>query len=205
MAIITIMQFLIVSGFFGFGKTTFILELAREISLNHKKKLAVIVNDIGEVGIDDKVMKAYGLNVKEMFGGCICCEIAVNLPTTIKTLKENFNPDLVIMEPSGIADAFNIKNVLNSMRSVGIDILPVVTLFDATQLDLLLESYPFIIKQLKSADLVLISKIDKISNPSYLKEVEAEIRKVNKNANIMQISALNKLNINKVVEKIIFK
>ncbi len=196
------MQFLIVSGFFGSGKTTLILELARELFLNHKKKLAIIVNDIGEVGIDDKVMKSYGLNVKEMFGGCICCEIAVNLPTTIKTLKENYNPDLVILEPSGVADAFNVNKVLDSMNGIGLEVLPVVTLFDATQLDLLLASYPFIIKQLKSADLVLINKIDKISDPSYLKDVEEEIRKINEKANIMQISALRKSNINKVVENL---
>lgn len=196
------MQFLIVSGFFGSGKTTLILELARELFLNHKKKLAIIVNDIGEVGIDDKVMKSYGLNVKEMFGGCICCEIAVNLPTTIKTLKENYNPDLVILEPSGVADAFNVNKVLDSMNGIGLEVLPVITLFDATQLDLLLASYPFIIKQLKSADLVLINKIDKISDPSYLKDVEEEIRKINEKANIMQISALRKSNINKVVENL---
>lgn len=196
------MQFLIVSGFFGSGKTTFILELAKELFLNHKKKTAIIVNDIGEVGIDDKVMRSYGLNVKEMFGGCICCEIAVNLPTTIKTLKENYDPGLVIMEPSGVADAFNIKNILNSINDIELDVLPVVTLFDATQLDLLLESYPFIIKQLKSADLILINKIDKFSDPSHIRKVREEIHKVNKNANIMQISALHKLNINKVVESI---
>ncbi len=196
------MQFLIVSGFFGSGKTTLILELARELFLNHKKKLAIIVNDIGEVGIDDKVMKSYGLNVKEMFGGCICCEIAVNLPITIKILKENYNPDLVILEPSGVADAFNVNKVLDSIDGIDLEVLPVVTLFDATQLDLLLASYPFIIKQLKSADLVLINKIDKISDPSYLKDVEEEIRKVNEEANIMQISALRKSNINKVVENL---
>jgi G3E family GTPase len=196
------MQFLIVSGFFGSGKTTLILELAKELFLNHKKKLAIIVNDIGEVGIDDKVMKSYGLNVKEMFGGCICCEIAVNLPTTIRTLKENYNPDLVILEPSGVADAFNVNKVLDSMDGIDLDVLPVVTLFDATQLDLLLASYPFIIKQLKSADLVLINKIDKISDSSYLKDVEEEIRKINGEANIMRISALHKSNINKVVENL---
>ncbi len=196
------MQFLIVSGFFGSGKTTLILELARELFLNHKKKLAIIVNDIGEVGIDDKVMKSYGLNVKEMFGGCICCEIAVNLPITIKILKENYNPDLVILEPSGVADAFNVNKVLDSINGIDLEVLPVVTLFDATQLDLLLASYPFIIKQLKSADLVLINKIDKISDSSYLKEIEEEIRKVNEEANIMQISALRKSNINKVVENL---
>ncbi|MGB9659604.1 MAG: GTP-binding protein [Nitrososphaerales archaeon] len=196
------MQFLIVSGFFGSGKTTLILELAKELFLDRKKKLAIIVNDIGEVGIDDKVMKSYGLNVKEMFGGCICCEIAVNLPTTIKTLKENYNPDLVILEPSGVADAFNVNKVLDSMDGIDLEVLPVVTLFDATQLDLLLASYPFIIKQLKSADLVLINKIDKISDSSYLKDVEEEIRKINGEANIIRISALHKSNINKVVENL---
>ncbi|MCP8317592.1 MAG: hypothetical protein H3Z51_12160 [archaeon] len=106
------MQFLIISGFFGSGKTTLILELARELVIKRGKKVGIIVNDLGEVGIDDKVMRSYGLNVKEMFGGCICCEIAVNLPTTLKALKEAYNPDVVILEPSVIADGSNVKKVL---------------------------------------------------------------------------------------------
>ncbi|MCP8318118.1 MAG: cobalamin biosynthesis protein P47K [archaeon] len=197
------MQFLIISVFFGSGKTTLILELARELVIKRGKKVGIIVNDIGEVGIDDKVMKSYGLNVKEMFGGCICCEMAVNLPTTLKALKEVYNPDVVILEPSGIADASNVKKVLDSISNLKIDVLPVVALFDATQFDLLVESLPFIIAQLKSADKVLVNKIDRVSDSYYMKRLEEEIQKVNEDANVMQISALHKLNIDKVVENIL--
>jgi len=197
------MQFLIISGFFGSGKTTLILELARELVIKRGKKVGIIVNDIGEVGIDDKVMKSYGLNVKEMFGGCICCEMAVNLPTTLKALKEVYNPDVVILEPSGIADGSNVKKVLESISNLKLDVLPVVALFDATQFDLLVESFPFIIAQLKSADIVLVNKIDRVSDSYYMKRLEEEIQKVNEDANVMQISALHKLNIDKVVENIL--
>ncbi|MCP8321313.1 MAG: cobalamin biosynthesis protein P47K [archaeon] len=197
------MQFLIISGFFGSGKTTLILELARELVIKRGKKVGIIVNDLGEVGIDDKVMRSYGLNVKEMFGGCICCEIAVNLPTTLKALKEAYNPDVVILEPSGIADASNVNKVLKSIHDLELEVLPVVVLFDATQFDLLVESLPFIIAQLKSADIVLINKIDRVSDSYYMKRLEEEIQKVNEDANVMQISALHKLNIDKVVENIL--
>ncbi|NWG09797.1 MAG: cobalamin biosynthesis protein P47K [Nitrososphaerales archaeon] len=197
------MQFLIISGFFGSGKTTLILELARELVVKRGKKIGIIVNDIGEVGIDDKVMKSYGLNVKEMFGGCICCEMAVNLPTTLKTLRDAYNPDIVILEPSGIADASNVNKVLKSIENLEIDVLPVVSLFDATQFDLLIESLPFIIAQVKSADIVLINKIDTVLDPYYMKRLEEEIHKVNKGANVIHISALHKLNIDKLIKNLL--
>ncbi|MGQ9718650.1 MAG: GTP-binding protein [Nitrososphaerales archaeon] len=197
------MQFLIISGFFGSGKTTLILELARELVVKRGKKIGIIVNDIGEVGIDDKVMKSYGLNVKEMFGGCICCEMAVNLPTTLKTLRDAYNPDIVILEPSGIADASNVNKVLKSIENLEIDVLPVVSLFDATQFGLLIESLPFIIAQLKSADIVLINKIDTVLDPYYMKRLEEEIHKVNEGANVIHISALHKLNVDKVIKNLL--
>jgi G3E family GTPase len=197
------MQFLIISGFFGSGKTTLILELAKELTVKRGKKIGIIVNDIGEIGIDDKVMKSYGLNVREMFGGCICCEMAVNLPTTLKIIRDAYNPDIVILEPSGIADASNVNKIIKSIENLEIEVLPVVSLFDATQFDLLIRSFPSIIAQLKSADIVLINKIDIVLDPYYMKRLEEEIHKVNKSANIIHISALHKLNIDKIIKNLL--
>ncbi|HUV25388.1 MAG TPA: GTP-binding protein, partial [Methanomassiliicoccales archaeon] len=93
---------LIVTGFLGVGKTTLILRVIDSIA-ETGAKVAVIVNDFGEVNVDGKVMEKYGLDVQELSGGCICCTLGVSLIETIRTLALNFKPDLIVMEPSGIA------------------------------------------------------------------------------------------------------
>jgi G3E family GTPase len=102
---------LIITGFLGVGKTTFILRIIDRIA-GTGVRLAAIVNDFGEVNVDGKVMEKYGLDVQESSGGCICCTLRVSLIETIRTLALNFKPDLIVMEPSGIADPESLKAVV---------------------------------------------------------------------------------------------
>ena len=76
--IIFIMKLLIVSGFLGSGKTTFIIQATKAVSEKGFKP-AIILNEVGETGIDDLFMRRLGLNVWELLGGCICCIIAGSL------------------------------------------------------------------------------------------------------------------------------
>lgn len=91
-----------VAGFWGSGKTTTILKLTKRLSQNGKK-VAVIVNSLGGVPVDGMVFRESGLKVEEIGGGCICCELAVNLANTVRLLKEVYDPDVVIIEPEGLA------------------------------------------------------------------------------------------------------
>ena len=97
------MNIIIVTGFLGSGKTTFLTKLATRAT---KKglKVGILVNEIGEIGLDDQFMRRLGLNVWEVLGGCICCTLTADLISTLDTLKNDYDADIVLVEPSGAAD-----------------------------------------------------------------------------------------------------
>ncbi|WP_423055704.1 GTP-binding protein [Acetobacterium carbinolicum] len=91
------------TGFLGSGKTSLLLKCAEYLARN-KKKCAIVINEIGEIGIDNLQMKKMGYDVWEIFGGCICCTMAISLEETIKQLMDKFKIEYILMEPSGAAD-----------------------------------------------------------------------------------------------------
>lgn len=192
------MRLLVLSGFFGSGKTTLILRLAEALVAKWGMRVAVIVNDVGEVGIDDKVMKSYGLVVEELFGGCVCCELGSDLASTLMSLGETYKPDIAILEPSGAADPAPIIPTLRSIEQLKVDILPVTVVVDATQRDLVEEDFPVVTKKLKAADLILVNKIDIVDGEELGRVVE-QVRKLNGSGEILPISGLKGVNVERVL------
>ena len=84
------MDMLVVSGFLGSGKTTMILATIGKYIETTKKKVVIIVNDFGKIGIDGTVMKKYGLEVQDMPSGCICCTLGSDFLETVNTVATNF-------------------------------------------------------------------------------------------------------------------
>jgi G3E family GTPase len=191
------MTIIIIGGFLGSGKTSTIISLSQKMSTKFNKKVAVVVNEIGEVAVDAKIIQEYGLKVKEIGGGCICCQLLVDLETTISALYSLFKPDIIFIEPTGIATVKSIKDNVVSLRSKEFDMTvgPSVVLFDALRArelldDELLEDPDYIVvKQLREADVVAINKID-VADEETLKWCEEMIRKINANATLIRISAL---------------
>jgi G3E family GTPase len=93
---------LCIAGFLGSGKTTVLLEVAR-VMAEDGLKLAVVENEIGEVGIDGSYVRDQGLPVQELFGGCICCTLQAGLAETLLAVESDHDPDWVIIEPTGLA------------------------------------------------------------------------------------------------------
>ena len=77
------MDLLIISGFLGAGKTSVLLPLARFLCEQRGMKLAIIENEVGETGIDDVVLREAGLAVRELYSGCICCSLKIDLVKTL--------------------------------------------------------------------------------------------------------------------------
>ncbi|MBT3287694.1 MAG: cobalamin biosynthesis protein P47K, partial [Victivallales bacterium] len=77
------MQLIVVSGFLGSGKTTLLLALARELCRDGQRKVAVIENEVGAIGIDDALVADAGLPVREIYSGCICCSLRLDLIRTL--------------------------------------------------------------------------------------------------------------------------
>ena len=88
------MDKIIISGFLGSGKTTLLLRIAKSLVEDSGRKIAIIENEIGKVGVDDQTIAAEGLTVKELFSGCVCCSLRLDLINTLLELERNVNPDI---------------------------------------------------------------------------------------------------------------
>lgn len=154
------MHLLLISGFLGTGKTTLIVKLARAAG-RAGSRVAVVVNEIGEVGIDDQVMRQVGLNVWELLGGCICCTLSGDLVKTLELLDADYAPSLVIVEASGAANPRTVLSALPYYRGKPLDSVRTATLVDPLRLPMLLETLtPLVTSQIDQADIVVVNKID---------------------------------------------
>jgi G3E family GTPase len=162
-------KLIVVAGFLGSGKTTLILSLALELSGGGDKKVAIIENEIGQTGIDQKYLRWAGMKVVELQSGCVCCELQYDLIHTIHQIRENYSPDIIILEPSGVANAENILELLKK-HHVELAARRVLVLVDAVRYWSLREKLPgWIEDSVKSADIVLINKIDEIEDSDLLR------------------------------------
>ena len=111
------MKILLVGGFLGSGKTSFILKLAHHMIEDLGiANIVILENEIGEISVDDKVLKGSGYQVKGLFAGCVCCTLAGELPSAVRQIEREINPDWIIMEATGVAFPYNIKeNVENAL------------------------------------------------------------------------------------------
>lgn len=154
------MHLLLVTGFLGSGKTTLVINLAGALAARGSKA-AIVVNELGEVGIDDQLMRRLGLNVWELLNGCICCTLAGDLVSTLQQLDTDFAPDVVLVEPTGAADARNVLEAIPLYRGRPLDSVQVIAVVDPLRLPLLVEVLaPLITSQIQRAQIVLIGKAD---------------------------------------------
>jgi G3E family GTPase len=164
---------LCIAGFLGSGKTTILLEVARALT-ESGARLAVIENEIGEVGVDGGHVREQGLPVRELFGGCICCTLQVGLVDTLLEVRGTYAPDWVLIEPTGLAAPGDVLGpVLANVPDL--DVVRVLTIVDAPRWPMLLEVVePLIVSQLASADVVAVNKIeatDEMTLPAMLEAV----------------------------------
>lgn len=182
------MHLLTVSGFLGAGKTTFLIKLA-QAAVQKGVKTAVLVNEIGEIGIDDQLMRQLELNVWQLLNGCICCSLAKDLPRTLQKLVEDYAPDLVLLEPSGAADLPKVLASLVYYKGAPLQSQRTVTIVDPLRLAKLIQVMaPLITSQIRHADLVLINKTDAATG-QVLQEVRALVQELKPIGKTSMISA----------------
>lgn len=131
------MNLIIFGGFLGSGKTSLILSLAHflvESENSIKSDLVIIENEVGEIGIDHKVLKSGGFSVKELFSGCICCQLTSDLITTLNDIYEKINAKWIIIETTGLAYPGKILGNLNKYGK-GIESIRTVTVVDVERWD----------------------------------------------------------------------
>jgi G3E family GTPase len=168
----------VLTGYLGAGKTTL---LNRILSEPHGKKFAVIVNEFGEIGIDNELIVNADEEVFEMNNGCICCTVRGDLVRIIDGLMRRKGKfDAIIVETTGLADPAPVAQTFFMDEAVGAKtkLDAVVTVADALWLKDRLRDAPEAKNQIAFADVILINKTDLVS-PEDLAELEARIRGLN--------------------------
>jgi G3E family GTPase len=197
------MDMLVVSGFLGSGKTTLILATVGQYIETTGQKVVIIVNDFGQVGIDGKIMSKYGLQVQEMPSGCICCTLGSDFLETVSTVAEKFNPDLILVEPTGIADPANIRDTMAMYRGPKLGRLRIFVVVDAVRFPLIMKALAVPLRnQLNAADVILINKVDQATEPQVL-EVEESLRQLGVSKPLVRCSATAPINLEGVVNALV--
>lgn len=182
------MQLIIITGFLGSGKTTVLTKLARR-AMEKGLKVGILVNEVGEIGLDDQFMRRLGLNVWEILGGCICCTLTVDLIKTLKTLKRDYDADLVLVEPSGAANPQAVVSALEKYDEGCVDGRLQIAVLDPLRMDMLMEVLsPLTTSTIQGADLILINKVD-VSSAEQVEYAMTTAREINSKARIEVLSA----------------
>ncbi len=168
----------VLTGYLGAGKTTL---LNRILSEQHGKKYAVIVNEFGEIGIDNDLVVGADEEVFEMNNGCICCTVRGDLIRILEGLmKRKGKFDAIIVETTGLADPAPVAQTFfvdqDVQQAARLD--AVVTVADAKWLSARLKDAPEAKNQIAFADVIVLNKTDLVE-PAELREVEARIRAIN--------------------------
>lgn len=170
-------EMILFTGFLGSGKTTMLLKTI-ELLAAENKKCAIIVNEIGEVGIDNRQMRKLGYDVLDLFGGCVCCTLKVTLEATINHLIEEYDGiDYILFEPSGMADPASMYPSMENCGYTPEDIRNVF-IFDPLRVDLYRVRLNSLLRSsLGLARAVVINKIDEASKDA-VSEAEGMIRDI---------------------------
>ena len=174
----------IISGFLGAGKTTLIKKLLEEVYTG--EKLVLIENEFGEIGIDGGFLKDSGIEITEMNSGCICCSLVGDFGEALVKVLEQYHPDRVIIEPSGVG---KLSDVIKAVKRVGhegeMELGNFVTVADATKARVYMKNFgEFYNDQIEAAGAIILSRTQGMDEEKLHKAVDL-LRERNENAAIL--------------------
>ncbi|MBE7065729.1 MAG: cobalamin biosynthesis protein CobW [Ruminococcaceae bacterium] len=152
----------IFSGFLGAGKTTLIKKLISEAYTG--EKLVLIENEFGEIGIDGGFLKEAGIEITEMNSGCICCSLVGDFGKALKKVIDEFSPDRILIEPSGVGKLTDVIKATKEVLSDEVVLNSYTTVVDAKKCKIYHKNFgEFFNDQIKSASAVILSHTDDIT------------------------------------------
>ena len=171
------------SGFLGAGKTTLIKKLLKEAYAG--EKLVLIENEFGEIGIDGGFMKDAGIQVTEMNQGCICCSLVGDFGKALAQVLEQFHPDRILIEPSGVGKLSDVLKAVMNIQSDDLVLNTYTTVVDASKIKMYMKNFgEFYKNQVETAKTIILSRSQKLSEDK-LAEALAMIRQLNEHATIV--------------------
>jgi len=205
-----------VGGFLGSGKTSLIIELGKRIVSETGKTVAIVTNDLGEVLVDTNLVKDYGFAVMEVVGGCFCGKFPY-LITHLHEMVREIKPDVIFAEPVGSCVDFlaTVYAPLRQYYGEEFSLAPFTLLVDATLIASDLDKKRTLITpntvmgslyswQIKEGEILAINKTDLVSKEE-IYQIEAFLRKLNPEADIIPISAKTGYNLDKLLKMLMEK
>ena len=151
----------IYSGFLGAGKTTLIKKM---ISQAYKgQKLVLIENEFGEIGIDGGFLQDAGIKITEMNSGCICCSLVGDFGKALTQVIEQYHPDRILIEPSGVGKLSDVIGAVNKVTSQDVSLGYTVAVADAGKVKVYMKNFgEFYNNQIETASTIVLSRTDSI-------------------------------------------
>lgn len=173
----------IYSGFLGAGKTTLIKKLVKEAYAG--QKIVIIENEFGEIGIDGGFLQDAGVEVREMNSGCICCSLTGDFKEALKKVLEQFEPDRIIIEPSGVGKLSEVAAAVMATGDERLVLGGLTTVVDASKCKMYMKNFgEFFTDQVGTAHCVILSRTGKLSAEK-VQEAVALLKEKNPEAKII--------------------
>ena len=175
----------IFSGFLGAGKTTLIKKMLTEAYQG--EKLMLIENEFGEIGIDGGFMQDAGIEVTEMNSGCICCSLVGDFGTALKKALDEYHPDSILIEPSGVGKLSDVIRAVQGVQQDGFDasLNGFTTVVDANKCKMYMKNFgEFFNDQIENAGCIILSHTDHLSDAK-IEQCVALLREHNATATVV--------------------
>jgi G3E family GTPase len=181
------MKIFIIGGYLGSGKSTIVLKLLQKLAADDKK-IALLINELGKVKIDDDALKAAGVSSKTITDGCICCTLQIGLKAAVTELVKTYDPDVLVMEMAGLALPNQTKEAVFDL-DIPMTFAPIVMLVDVSKFTVgLFQFQKFAEQQFKESEIIAINKID-LADAEKIGTAETFLKQVNPSADVLCISA----------------
>lgn len=188
----------ILGGFLGSGKTTLLMDIAGMYA-KRGEKTAILVNESGQVGVDGATLRAQGYDAMELPNGCICCSLSGTLQSALKNIKADIDPDIIIIEPTGLALPHKVQELVH-VAQIDADEIHIIGVADVQRFDdLIKKKENFFKMQMNKADFILVNKMD-LAKPGQLDEIEKYLRSNFPGKPVIAVSAKTGENIDELYE-----
>lgn len=178
------MKILVISGFLGAGKTTFISTLSKRC----KKEFVVMENEYGDVGLDGDILKEDRLKVWELTEGCICCSLKSDFASSILTIANTLSPQYLIVEPTGVGLLSSVMCNISKIEYEKIQLLEAITIVDVHCVKDYIDRFGDIyVDQIKNAHLIILSKIED-ATPNDITDAINIIQRINPSTKLLTTS-----------------
>ncbi len=173
----------IYSGFLGAGKTTLIRKMISEAY--GKEKLVLIENEFGDISVDGGFLQEAGIEIREMYSGCICCSLVGDFGEALEQVIRDYAPDRIIIEPSGVGKLSDVVAAVKQVVTEGVELGFAVAVADASKCKIYSKNFgEFYNNQLENASTIVLSRTDSIPQDKLDKAI-ALIREHNQTATLV--------------------